>query len=116
MRVIHAADSGEVLREIVVRLVEYHNYVLGNLVEKMIELLRRNERAGWIVRIGDVDNACMLIDRRGYRAQIKSIRAHRNLDKLSSSRLRGNGVHNERTFAGDRVEPRREQSARNNAQ
>src|ERR1700733_214868 len=87
MRAIDAAANRKVLREIEIGLIQDDNHLVRNLVEKAIQFCCGNECAGWIVRIGYVDDTSMLVNGRGDRGQIKSIAAHRNLDKLSSSGL-----------------------------
>ncbi len=73
--------------ELVVRLVQNNNYVIGNQRKEPVHRCRFQHRASWIVGVGDKYQPCIGVDRVQNRAQIKRIIPHGSFDELRSGRV-----------------------------
>ena len=61
---------GRVFEELVIRLIEDHDDVLGHFVHETVDLRLREQRAGGVVRIGDENLARARRDRGGHGVEV----------------------------------------------
>jgi len=93
-------------------LVENNQNITRNFFEEGGELSGPEGGAGGIVRIRNIDDAGLRVDRSGHGVEVKGEILHRGLDEVATTGANGDGKQSEGAFAGDAIEAGAKKNAR----
>src|ERR1700730_51902 len=87
-----------IIQKLIVSFIKNGNDVLRNVCYKTVDLALRNESAGWIVRIGDQDEACCGCYCLDHGVQIMPMIPAGDVDGSGTEQGRGQLIGNERVL------------------